>query len=356
MRGLTTAVFMSLSLCGAASAQQVLNTRASSPFLRNLAPAGTLSSPEIPKEVTEAIKAAPNIRNVIPITGSESFGQQIIKADEVVFDSKAHLVFTNLKAPWVAIVAKRIKFRDPTSYSFIERDMNVRAGKSGNSGNAGARGADDFGETNRRGNDGHPGGTGGPGGVGETIQLPILYIIAEQLLDDRNQPIPAGILNLAVLVRGVDGGVGGAGGRGGDGGHAGNGKEGATSLFDCREGPGPGGNGGPAGHGGIGGPGGAGGNGGSVVFVSLELGGETFSYARVNNQGGLGALGGRGGAPGTPGSGGQGAPRNGFCGPSGPGSPGPYPTPANLGDGKSGADGIKGEMYVVVLKDLSPFF
>jgi hypothetical protein len=329
----------------------------SSSFLRrDLTRAPALTAPEIPKEVADAIKAAPNVRDVIPITGSESFGQQVIKADEIVWDASAHLVFTNIRAPWVAVVAKRFKFRNPNAYSFIERDMNVRYGAPGNRGGNGAKGADDYGETGRRGNDGHPGGPGGTGGRGETLQLPTLYIIAEKLLDDRNQEIPAGILNLAVLVRGIDGGTGGDGGRGGDGGHAGNGKEGATGAFDCHEGPGPGGNGGTAGQGGHGGDGGAGGNGATIIFVSLQNGADTFTYSRVNNQGGLAGLGGRGGAPGTPGAGGGGAPRNGWCGPSGPGSTGGYPTPINLGDGRPLADGNKGDMYVVALPNLDIFF
>jgi hypothetical protein len=341
----------------ALQAQEILTDRSSSVVIKKDVSDYTNGlTPEIPKEVADAIKASPNIRNVIPITGSESFGQQIIKADEIVFDAGSRLIFTNLKAPWIAIVAKRIKFRDPLNYSFIERDMNVRNGATGRTGNTGQRGADDYGETNRRGNDGHPGGTGGNGTVGERLQLPTIYIIAERLIDDRNQEIPAGLLNLAVLARGIDGGIGGSGGRGGDGGNAGNGKEGASGAFDCKEGPGPGGNGGTAGMGGGGGDGASGGSGGTIIFVSLQRGADTFSYSRVNNQGGLGGVAGRGGAPGNPGNGGGGAGRNGWCGPSGPGSPGGFPSPVNLGDGATGANGIKGEMYVIALKDLSLFF
>jgi len=341
----------------ALQAQEVLTDRGSSVVIKkDVSAHANVLTPEIPREVADSIKTAPNIRNVIPITGSESFGQQIIKADEIVFDAGARLIFTNIKAPWIAIAARRIKFRDPLGYSFIERDMNVRSGATGLTGNTGQRGADDYGETNRRGNDGHPGGTGGHGGVGERLQLPTIYIVAEQLLDDRNQEIPAGLLNLAILARGIDGGVGGPGGRGGDGGHAGNGKEGATSPFDCKEGPGPGGDGGTAGMGGRGGDGGSGGAGSTIIFVSLQRGADTFSYSRVNNQGGLGGIGGRGGAPGTPGNGGGGAGRNGWCGPSGPGSPGGFPPSVNLGDGATGAMGTKGEMYVITLKDLSRFF
>ena len=352
--------FIKLPLCAIATVallpDAVAQTGPSAFIKRDLSALPGVTTPDIPKEVAAAIKAAPAIKAVIPITGSESFGDQIIKADEIQFDSGAHLVFTNLSAPWIAIVAHRFKFRDPFAYSFIERNMSVRAGADGGTGSPGARGADDLGETNRRGNDGHPGGPGGPGGGGTTVQLPTLYIIAEQLLDNANKEIPAGILNLAVLIRGIDGGSGGVGGKGGDGGHAGNGKEGATSAFDCKDGPGPGGNGGTAGVGGHGGAGGNGGNGGTVFFVALQPASDAFSYSRVNNQYGAPGNVGRGGPPGSPGGGGGGAGRNGWCGPSGPGNPGVYPNPVNLGDGSPGQNGAKGEMYVVTLKDLGPFF
>jgi hypothetical protein len=318
--------------------------------------ATAVAVPQIPAEIAAGIKSAPTIKSILPITGSERFGQQVIKADEIVFDASAHLVFTNLSAPWVGIAARKIKFRNPNAYSFIERDMTVSNATRGVDGQPGARGADRPGETNRRGNDGDPGGPGGQGGIGGTMNLPTLYIVAEQLIDERDTEIPAGLINLAVLLRGVDGGQGGTGGRGGDGGNAGNGKEGATGAFDCREGPGPGGNGGPSGQGGRGGPGGTGSKGGDVIFVSLKNGAECFTYARVNNQGGLGGQGGRGGSPGTPGAGGQGAGRNGWCGPSGPGLPGGYPTPPNLGDGAGAAEGEKGTMFVVALPNLHAFF
>ncbi|ACB28409.1 hypothetical protein [Methylobacterium radiotolerans] len=314
------------------------------------------SNPDIPKDVADAIKAAANVKDVIPISGSESFAQQVVKSDEIVFDRGSHLVIKNLSAPWIAIAAKNIKFRDPINYSFIERDYTITSAPDGKNGATGAKGPDDFGETNRRGNDGHPGGPGLAGSAGSSMPLPTIYIIAGKLLDDKNQEIPAGILNLAVLARGVDGGMGGTGGRGGNGGHAGNGKEGASGGFDCKEGPGPGGNGGVAGMGGPGGPGGAGSDGGTIIFVSLKQGAETFTYARVNNQGGIGGIGGRGGPPGSPGAGGGGAGRNGWCGPSGPGSPGTYPSPVNYGDGKNGPDGKKGEMRVISVPNIDIFF
>lgn len=122
-----------------------------------------VAPPEVPKEIADAIKAAPKIKSVIPITKSETFTQQVIKADEIVFDKDAHLALANFSHPWVAIVTKTLKFRDASAYSFIERDMSKPAANNGYVGAVGQKGADDFGETNRRGNNGHPGQPGGAG-------------------------------------------------------------------------------------------------------------------------------------------------------------------------------------------------
>src|SRR5450756_1544422 len=261
----TVVGFCSLLACASASFAEDAFVARSAVSTRDVSEGDSVAPPEIPKEIAAAIKAAPKIRSVIPITNSESFSQQVIKADEIVFDGNAHLVLNNFSYPWVAIATKSLKFRDASAYSFIERDMSVRAGSDGQPGAQGVKGADDFGETNRRGNDGHPGLPGGMGSNGKSIALPTVYVIAEKVLDDKGKEIAPGILNLAVLVRGIDGGAGGQGGRGGDGGHAGNGKEGATGPFDCHEGPGPGGNGGAAGPGGRGGAGAAGGVGATIV-------------------------------------------------------------------------------------------
>ncbi|MCU4180588.1 hypothetical protein [Bosea sp. BH3] len=352
---LTTTAFLAILATINESLSQNSFMSRSEITLRDLSNGPIGLPPQIPKKIADSIKSAPNIKDILPITGSESFNQQIIKAEDIVFDKDSKLIIKNLSNEWIAIAARRIKFRDPLTYSFIERDMSMNSAPDGRAGATGPRGADRPGETNRRGNNGDPGGPGGTGEPGATRQLPTIYIIAEQLLDENSKPIPPGILNLALIVRGFDGGMGGAGGRGGDGGNAGNGKEGADSLFDCKEGPGPGGDGGAAGMGGMGGAAGNGGAGATLVFVSLKQGAETFSYSRVNNQGGRAGLPGRGGPPGLPGRQGDGAPRNGWCGPSGPGSPGSYPNPANLGNGSIGQDGPKGEMFIVSVTSLDDF-
>jgi hypothetical protein len=308
----------------------------------------------LPPEIAVAIKAAPLTQTLIPISGEEKFSQQIIKADEISFAAGAKLTLTGLNYPYVVVAAQRIKFANPEIYSIIQRDPQAMAG-AGSDGPAGPNGADHPGETNRTGNPGYPGGAGGPALTGQTKQLPDVYLVAGEIVDPKG-PIPPGVLNLVLLVRGIDGGDGGTGGRGGNGGRAGNGKEGATSLFDCKEGGGPGGTGGAAGAGGRGGDAGAGANGADLVLVTTKPAYEVLSYSRMNTVGGRAGLPGRGGSPGTPGPGGQGAPANGWCKGTGGGSPGNFPSPPNLGFGNQAADGSKGTVTAVILPSVGPLF
>lgn len=310
---------------------------------------------KLPPEIEAAIKAAPLTQSLIPISGEEKFGQQIIKADEISFADSARLTLTNVNAPWIVVAARRIKFARPENYSVIQRDPTVRKAANGSAGAMGPNGADDLGETGRRGNDGKPGGPGGSGGPGQSKQLPTIYIVAGQLLDPKG-PIPPGVLNVVLNFTGTDGGDGGAGGAGGNGGRAGNGKKGATSIVDCKEGGGPGGNGGAAGQGGIGGPAGRGGDGANIVFVVTQPVYDVFSYARINNVGGWQGTPGAGGPAGRPGRGGQGAPRNGFCNPTGDGSPGGYPSPATQGPGQSNVGGVKGSVTAAIVTSVDNMF
>ncbi|WP_315755832.1 MULTISPECIES: hypothetical protein [unclassified Bradyrhizobium] len=308
----------------------------------------------LPPDIAAAIKAAPLTQTLIPISGEEKFAQQIIKADEISFAAGAKLTLTGLNYPYIVVAAQRIKFANPDTYSIIQRDPQAVAAV-GSDGPAGPNGADNPGETNRTGNPGYPGGPGGPAVAGQTRQLPDVYLVAGELSDPKG-PIPAGLLNLVLLFRGIDGGDGGTGGKGGNGGRAGNGKEGATSLFDCKEGGGPGGTGGAAGPGGRGGDAGAGGQGADLVFVTTRPAYEVLSYSRINNVGGRAGLPGRGGSPGNPGPGGKGAPANGWCKGTGGGSPGNFPSPANLGFGNPSPDGAKGTVTAVILPSVGPLF
>jgi hypothetical protein len=310
---------------------------------------------EIPPEVADALKRAPVTRTIIPIKGVEQFGEQVVKADEIVFSEGAVMTLTNLQAPWIVVAAKRIKFNDPDRWSHIRRDPSAEGGATGTQGATGSKGADEGGETNRTGNPGHPGGPGGPGSAGGAARMPDVYIVAGEFLEPSG-PLPAGLLNMVLFFPGMDGGTGGEGGRGGNGGRGGPGKEGATSLFDCKEGGGNGGRGGDGGSGGRGGDGGAGSQGGRLTYVTTKAGAEILSYVRVNNVGGRGGIAGRGGAPGTPGGGGPGARSNGYCRATSSGPAGGYPNPVNLGGGENGRDGDKGTVTAIILPSVDPLF
>lgn len=308
-------------------------------------------SDALPAQVLTAIQNATSTKTIYPVTGNETFRDQILKADEIVFDSGATLTLTALDKPWIVLIAKRWKFTDPKSMVKILRGS--RLASRGSDGSTGTHGEDRPGETNRRGNDGGSGAAGGSGGSGGTLQLPKIYLVGSSFTSPTGEPLP---LRMTLSFAGIPGGDGGEGGAGGNGGNAGNGKEGATSAFDCKEGPGPGGNGGSAGAGGAGGDGGRGGNGADITYVALAEGIEQLSYARVVNVEGYGGMGGRPGRAGRPGNGGDGASSNGWCGPSGSGYPGDFPRPADLGQGSAGADGRKGVVTAITVSSLSPIF
>jgi hypothetical protein len=310
-------------------------------------------SDSLPADVLTAIQNATSTKTIYPVTGNETFRDQILKADEIVFDSGATLTLTGLDKPWIVLIAKRWKFADPKNMVKISRGS--RFAGAGSDGSAGTDGLDRPGETNRRGNDGDPGQAGYSGGRGGTSQLPKIYLVGGAFTSPSGDPLP-GSLRLTLGFAGIAGGDGGEGGRGGNGGNAGNGKEGATSAFDCKEGPGPGGNGGNAGTGGAGGDGGRGGDGANITYIALADGIEQLSYARVVNVEGYGGTGGRPGRAGKAGNGGGGASSNGWCGPSGPGYPGDFPKPADFGQGENGSDGKKGVVTAITVSSLSPIF
>jgi hypothetical protein len=143
------------------------------------------------------------------------------------------------------------------------------------------------------GGDGIQGGSGFTGASG--LSAPSVFICALNV-----DAMPD------IIVYGQKGGRGGAGGHGGDGGRGQRGRDCHSTWFDCRKGPGYGGNGGRGGDGGKGGQGGKGGNGGCVSFAvpgnQLEVMLTTKKFT-LNNSGGEG---GDPGAQGEPGNGGAG--------------------------------------------------
>ncbi len=110
-----------------------------------------------------------------------------------------------------------------------------------------------------------------------------------------------------IILRGGEGGAGEPGQRGENGGHGAKGLYSRGGKFNCKRGPGYGGNGGNGGDGGNGGKGGRGGQGGTFEIWSTY---ESLSKIGENGLapvicGGKGAPGGLGGLGGEPGQGGR---------------------------------------------------
>lgn len=172
------------------------------------------------------------------------------------------------------------------------------SGPPGSSGRAGSDGLS-------AGADGAPGQAGGRGQNGADGRPAPPITVFAQTLSGR-------------LVIDASGQPGGNGGRGGDGGQGGAGAQGeaaVSGLFDCRAGPGRGGNGGRGGDAGPGGDAGSGGDAGDVTVVIAAL--SPDSSIRIV------ARGGQPGQPGTPGraaAGGRAGPEgsvSGYCRPAG---------------------------------------
>jgi hypothetical protein len=97
----------------------------------------TIPPGNFPPEIAETIKSAPLTRTIIRISETETFNQQIIKADEISFAEGARLTLSNLNVSWLVIVAQRIKFANPGVYSIIQRDPSILAGAKGQNGAGG---------------------------------------------------------------------------------------------------------------------------------------------------------------------------------------------------------------------------
>lgn len=307
-------------------------------------------------ELVDTIRSAPNT-TVISISGEYHAKGWILKADTIVFDDGAKLVFDDVSAPYWVIVAKELKFSAPNYRGVILRPRGVLAG-------AGAGGATPQGRPNTppqapnkdHGYPGQGGSAGGVGGRGGTQQLPPLFIVANAVSFQPTGDQSSGFLDLRIWLPGIDGGVGGRGGTGGQGGDGGSGGNGVSQMFDCAGGPGDGGNGGDGGPGGQGGPGGSGGNGGDVYYVGSRQALDELEFSRVLNPGGQP---GAGGGPGKPGSGGNGGPRGartGWCNGGSAGGPGGRPSPSDQGYGLDGdVPGDRGVIHSVEY-DVSSLF
>jgi hypothetical protein len=194
------------------------------------------------------------------------------------------------------------------------------------------------------GEPGMNGTAGAPGNPGYGAQHgPALVLITKRIEG-----------KLTLDFRGQDGGSGGVGQSGGDGGSGLGGRPAVSSFFDCRRGPGPGGNGGNGGEGGRGGRGGDGGFGGTVVVITTREGARgAAEFLDVNVEPGKGGKGGPGGDGGRPGKGGpEGSTASPFCRRDAAGRDGDPGNPGTEGpQGETGLDGEDGISLLIELQD-----
>ena len=297
----------------------------------------------LPAEALAALESPKDVQTVFPVSAEERFEGQYLFADQIVFSEGGHLVLESVDAPFVLIATRSLKFEDPDAYSrisFARPDLAQPPQASG-----GADGPDGSGRNGRHGRPGADGQPGSTGRTGTSHSLPDLYIYTQSVEAPQGSPP---FVSLAVLGAGIDGGPGGQGWNGGDGGDGFKGRDASSGLVQCNWGGGDGGDGGDAGRGGRGGAGGAGGDGLDLRIIGPRAVADVLSYTRVLNVGGFG---GRGGAPGQAGTtgdrGGMGR-GEGHCGGGRSGRDGRMPSPADLGRGPDGADGVKGTFELVV--------
>lgn len=299
---------------------------------------------DLPPDVIADIKAAP-LRQSMDFTGQISLTDRITKATRLRFANNARIIVDNVDSEWLAIVADEIVIEAPTAKALISRPANPDAESDFAKSLAGADGTDKtrapdgqgF-DGNRNGYNGVSGADGDPGADGRTQQLPLLYIMTNQVrwgVHEDSAPASA----IVVMYDGVRGGDGGDGGNGGDGGDGHVGADGDSTMFDCRHGPARGGAGGAGGAGGRGGNAGKGGDGGSVILVSPSP--LISDFFLVRQEPGSPGMPGRGGRSGRGGSGGQGGNPRGNCHGNGPnGAQGL--TPVTLGPGATSPTGKRG--------------
>lgn len=317
----------------------------------------------IPPDVEAAIKAAPKTQDVFSVTESrQPFEGQILKVETLAFQQGTALVLTNFNVPWVAIVAKTVKFVEPESNNSITAEANwqpkryfapdtsappASAPKAGQCANGGP---------------GTNGAPGGPGHVGDSGPVPPkVYFIAGELVNKFNKPLPQS-LNFIFDARGYSGGDGGPGGTGGTGGAGGDGgpadwHDPGTYPFDpgCKCGAGFGGPGSTGGRGGLGGIGGDASPGADLMWIGPAPVLESLSYTRNFLQGGLGGKGNFSGVSGISGRGGARGEHAGGCGGGGRGgTPATQATPSTKAN--SGANKPAGKIYRSVEDNVGRFY
>ncbi len=304
----------------------------------------------VPPEVLAAITAAPCTTGVFQVDKPVvTFTGQVLKCDSLVFQPNGRLLLTANFHPWLAIVARDIKFAAPD----IEAEIGIQPAFTPN-----PTPAQDLalppaakGSKGGRAQVGGPGADGLPGKHGingaDAPPAPTLYIVAARVSVQPGAPAPDYIaLTLYNPSRypheGQAGQEGQQGGKGGDGGNS------VWSGVRCEAAARSGGQGGAGGAGGNGGNGGKGGDGGNVHYVGSASAIDLLEYSKIFHDGKRGGEYGRAGANGAPGLGGARGSRKGDCkggstGPSG------KPSAAVPLDGNLGEHGKKGETFGMVM-------
>jgi hypothetical protein len=271
------------------------------------------------------------------VKGDTLFDSWYLRADKIVFDPGARLVFSRAalaqrRDVWVVT---RELVSDPASPGVIswEKDLPLSRAAANGEAPAGANGAADGG-AGAPGQTGAKGDTGAIGENGPQLTLVVLQVTGGEVLVD---------------FSGGTGGTGGQGMKGGSGGSGGIGESASQSASGCSREAGDGGAGGRGGAGGKGGDGGQGGTGGTIALFSKAESLSTLTPRfRLNISGGPGGAGGAAGVGGDGGSGGAGGARqlprcknsgrNGAAGLTGPsGAPGRIGTSGEPGDFAVGA-------------------
>lgn len=294
--------------------------------------------------VLATVRNAPKTGDVVSITNKGySFNGQVLKADVITFDTGGNLELTGLRFPFLAVIAKEIKFADPDERAYIKFPTDkvmpgngsphpsIPKASTGNHGNPTQNGGN--GPAGKDGKKGNPPANGMP--------VPTLYLFANKITVQPGGTVPNAI-KLHIFCNGVDGGKGGDGQRGQDGGDGGNGGPSKWNGLWCEGGAGSGGNGGNGGRGGGGHQGGNGSNGGDVYYCGSADAIDTFHYSKVYNMPGYKGRGGTNGRNGLGGFGGARGAHTGGCGGGGNGNPGIGHSWKEIiaPDGKDGQQGI----------------
>lgn len=318
----------------------------------------TKASPKtIPPSVISSIGAAALVADIFPVDKDVVvFTGQVLKVNTLVFRPKCKLLLVGNTLPWIAVVARTIKFAAPDEvaqiaiapddtgtppqfHAILPPAKPGRKGGRGENGTAGENGVD---------------GLDGVIGI-DGPDVPSLYLVTDSI---RTQPdsAPPNFISLTIWNRGRFGSEGGVGQDGQDGGRGGDGGNGvwSSSRLQCITAARSGGPGGNGGAGGNGGPGGRGGNGGVVHFAGSAQAVDLFEFSDVRNLPGAPGLGNTPGANGAPGSGGDRGSRPGQC-TGGSRGPNGIASPHAPQRGALGQVGLRGAIQAQILNVASLF-